>query len=118
MVASSTNLTVLHKLFVEAASSTVWYNLGQIMEPNWVSIADERWISITNHGNPSETQTIVMANLRMRFGRFLGVEHVPRNGNQAAHAIAKMALLLDEDRVWLEDFPPQVDSRIPVEKLV
>ncbi|KAK3204209.1 hypothetical protein Dsin_018255 [Dipteronia sinensis] len=53
---------------------------------------------------------------RMSAGGFLDVQHVSRNVNQAAHTIAKLALMLDEDRVWLEDFSPQVESCILVDK--
>ncbi|KAK0582671.1 hypothetical protein LWI29_028373 [Acer saccharum] len=30
--------------------------------------------------------------------------YVPRKGNQVAHILAKNALLLEEDRFWLEEY--------------
>lgn len=36
------------------------------------------------------------------------IQHIPRECNAMAHAIAKMALECSNDCVWTESFPPQI----------
>lgn len=36
------------------------------------------------------------------------IQHIPRECNAMAHAIAKIALACSDDCVWRESFPPQI----------
>lgn len=37
---------------------------------------------------------------------------IHREGNNAAHRLAKLCLTLDEERVWIEEFPPVISTAI------
>jgi hypothetical protein len=45
------------------------------------------------------------------------VGHVKRRVNEAAHMLAKEALLHEDDRVWLEEVPHSIFNTISLERL-
>ncbi|XVF17057.1 hypothetical protein REPUB_Repub10bG0084300 [Reevesia pubescens] len=45
------------------------------------------------------------ARLSLNLLRCASISHIGRNGNRAAHTVAKMAVQFDTERVWIEDYP-------------
>ena len=43
------------------------------------------------------------------------VTHTRRNGNKAAHILARQAKFLNECNIWVEDIPPKIVDQIQID---
>lgn len=49
---------------------------------------------------------------RLKKHNMIAIQHIPREYNAVAHALAKIVLASNDDCIWKEFFPPQIMVKI------
>ena len=47
--------------------------------------------------------------------QIISVRYIPRLANIVTHSLTKFAFKVDEDRYWMEDFPPYVRRAVQLD---
>ena len=70
--------------------------------------------SLENHNvMPSSIEKVVEGILEgLRMFNAWDVNHTRRNGNSAAHIMAKQAKFLNECNIWVKDTPPSIACQV------
>ncbi|KAK3206766.1 hypothetical protein Dsin_020812 [Dipteronia sinensis] len=65
-----------------------------------------KWINEDSHWDSISGNILVEISALVSGLHVISVSHIPRLANNVAHGLAKSALMVVEDRFWMEEFPP------------
>ncbi|KAK3211757.1 hypothetical protein Dsin_016463 [Dipteronia sinensis] len=74
-----------------------------------------KWINENSHRDSISGNILAEISALVSSLHVISVSHIPRLANNVAHGLAKSALMVVEDRFWMEEFPPCVRRAVQLD---